>query len=326
VSRAPLAAAFAERVTAPRAAWAGGTVWLVVALYFAPHPYDANWARALLLLAPAACLPLLLPGFLRQAGSARSVLRRRGAWPARWWFIALVTFAVAQSLEVGVVATLAALPWALLLMVFGVDAAVGLLRPREFFASPTALCVGAAPLLGIVGAAWTLFDRLGVRPLELPAAIVLLTAIHFHFAGVVLPLVTAAALDGRRSALAWITALLAVGGVPLVAGGITATQLGAPPLVESIAASAMAVGGLLVAAALFYAAGHARGVRRVSAWVAAGSLSAGMLLAVLYALRHWLPLDWLDIPWMRGVHGTLNAVGFGLGGSIFAAGERSRPT
>jgi len=181
VSHAPIAADPAKHLTDPRAALFSGVAWLVVVLYLAPHPYDANWARALLVLAPAACLPLLLPSFLERASMLRTVVRPRGAWLTSWWFVALIALAVAQSLDVGVVATLAALPWALLLAAFGVDAALGL-RPREFFASPTALCVGAAPLLGIVGAAWTLFDRLGVRPLELPTAIVLLTAIHFHFA------------------------------------------------------------------------------------------------------------------------------------------------
>lgn len=106
-----------------------------------------------------------------------------------------------------------------------------------------------------------------------------------------LPLVTAAALDGRRSPFAWITALLAVG-------------------------------GLLVAAALFRSGRRARGGTRFGAWIAASSLSLGMVLAGLYAVRHQLPLDWLDIPWMRGVHGTLKAVGFGLCGAIFVARRR----
>lgn len=43
------------------------------------------------------------------------------------------------------------------------------------------------------------------------------------------------------------------------------------------------------------------------------SLFFGMALAAIYALRAFvLPLPWLDIPWMRALHGTLNAFGFGL--------------
>ena len=37
-----------------------------------------------------------------------------------------------------------------------------------------------------------------------------------------------------------------------------------------------------------------------------------MLLAALYGLRFYLPVAWLDIPWMRALHGSANALGFAL--------------
>jgi hypothetical protein len=53
-------------------------------------------------------------------------------------------------------------------------------------------------------------------------------------------------------------------------------------------------------------------------WVVAGlSLLFGMGLALLYAARgQMLPLPWLDIPWMRALHGTANALGFALCGAL----------
>ncbi len=52
-------------------------------------------------------------------------------------------------------------------------------------------------------------------------------------------------------------------------------------------------------------------------FVAGASLFFGMLLAEIYALRVFaLPLPWLDIPWMRALHGTANALGFGLCGVL----------
>ncbi|MCI0699140.1 YndJ family transporter [candidate division KSB1 bacterium] len=52
-----------------------------------------------------------------------------------------------------------------------------------------------------------------------------------------------------------------------------------------------------------------------SLWaVAAISLLFSMILAALYGCRFYFPVGWLDIPWMRVLHGTANALGFGLAG------------
>ncbi len=49
-------------------------------------------------------------------------------------------------------------------------------------------------------------------------------------------------------------------------------------------------------------------------WTIAGlSLAVGMVLAGLYSSRaYFAPMAWLDIPWMRMLHGSLNALGFSL--------------
>ena len=39
---------------------------------------------------------------------------------------------------------------------------------------------------------------------------------------------------------------------------------------------------------------------------------AGMVLSTLYGLRFFDVLPGLDIPWMRALHGTGNALGFAL--------------
>jgi hypothetical protein len=42
------------------------------------------------------------------------------------------------------------------------------------------------------------------------------------------------------------------------------------------------------------------------------SLIIGMVLAAVYALGHYLGLEWLDIPQMLPFHGAVNAFGFAL--------------
>jgi hypothetical protein len=169
-----------------------------------------------------------------------------------------------------------------------------------------------------VGSAWAVLDRWGVRPLGFEPVIVLLTAIHFHYAGVVLPLITglvARQIGGRGTRIAAVGVLA---GVPLVAVGITSSQLQLRVALEGTAAwvlglSGMAIGCQQLRLALVRA--WPRPVRFL--WTVAGiSLIAGMVLAILYGSRHYLPIAGLDIPWMRAVHGTANALGFALVGLI----------
>ena len=48
--------------------------------------------------------------------------------------------------------------------------------------------------------------------------------------------------------------------------------------------------------------------------VAATSLFFSMSLAALYGLRYFIDVSWLDIPCMRALHGTANALGFAVAG------------
>lgn len=171
-------------------------------------------------------------------------------------------------------------------------------------------------LYGAIGAAWLLADRLGWQPLGFSTDIVQLTAVHFHFAGIVLPVVTACALtrwSSRRLATA--AGGLVVLGVPAVAVGITSSQLGLGPGFECAAGWVMSLAGLSVAGlhlALAWRGGAPTAVRVL--WALAGSaLPYGMVLSALYASRAFMaPLPWLNIPWMRALHGMANGVGFGL--------------
>ena len=155
-------------------------------------------------------------------------------------------------------------------------------------------------------------------PVRASVTIVLLTAIHFHFAGFALPLLTG--LAGR--ATGGLTACLAAGGVilgvPLVAVGITTTQVGFGSLLECIASWVTALAALLTAyihLRLAVGPGYRLVVRSLWA-VAALSLAGGMVLAALYGSRSYTGLAGLDIPWMRAPHGSADALGFGLAGTV----------
>jgi hypothetical protein len=169
-----------------------------------------------------------------------------------------------------------------------------------------------------------------VRPFNFDPAIVTLSAVHFHFAGLLLPLLaglTVRALPEAR--LATRAAVGVVLGVPAVAVGITTTQFGWGTAREGAAGCGLALAGMAVAVLhvrLATEPSTGSPMRRGLFFVAGVSLFFGMMLAAAYASRMFsASFAWLNVPWMRAVHGTVNALGFGLCGVLAwqrGAGER----
>lgn len=288
----------------------GGVVWAGGVVYFTPSPFDPAWAVALLLLAALVLLPVAMDLVGRDGVEGASAGPFRLA--ALLQLPAALCLAGAFLLPQGPGAAALAVPW---LIVTGLLALCGLLRIGQQGVRPVdRLCIDAGLVYVVVGSAWAVSDRLGYRPLQFDPIIVLLTAVHFHYAGFVLPIVTGLAVrqvSGRAARAAGIAVLA---GVPMVAVGITTTQLGASPLIESAATLLMAAGGAMVAwLHLRLSLRYGRPTIARPLWaVAAVSLFATMVLAVLYGWRFYLPVAWLDIPHMRVTHGTANALAFAL--------------
>ena len=292
-------------------AW-GGFVFLRV-----PRLSDGAWAHALLLFAALVLVPLALPLFPDADEAAAPA--RWFSWIERLQFPAALALFVACWIEPGPIAAAAALPWmglTILAAVVGVwrICQEGLRRELD------GLSRDAALIFAVVGGAWTLADRAGYRPFGFDAAIVALTAVHFHFAGLLLPLF--AGLVQRELFFFRLASRAAVGvvlGVPAVALGIVATQLGAGPSIEAAAGCGLALAAMVVGILHVRIASDAKQpvLTRVLLAIAGMSLFVGMMLAGLYAMRAFVaPFPWLGIPQMRMLHGTLNAIGFGLCGVL----------
>jgi hypothetical protein len=307
----------------PTAAWIGGAIWLAALLVIRPSPFDVAWARLLLLFAPLVLVPLAFRLVALSTGTADT--------DPLWRVIrglqlpAAVSLSGAFLLPQGLAAAALTVPW---VATTSLMALFGLIRiGRRPVAPLHELCLNAALVLVVVGIGWAFLDRYGARPLDFEPVIVLLTAIHFHYAGFVLPLVTAFAirqLIGRVAQLAGFTVLL---GVPLVAAGITTSQLGWGPWLECSAAWLMATAGLLVSGLHLRLVLHQVGsIQTRWLWtVAAVSLAASMILAALYGSRFFLPIPGLDIPWMRALHGSANALGFGFASLLAWLGMHLAP-
>ncbi|MEO5957694.1 MAG: YndJ family transporter [Opitutaceae bacterium] len=275
------------------------------------------WSHALLAFAALVLVPLMFQ-LWREEGESTAV-RRLFAVTERLQLPAALLLAGACALPRGTVAGIFAAPWTALTVLLAASGALrlkadGIRRPLP------GLCADASLMFGAVGGAWTLADRIGFRPLGFDFAIVGLTAVHFHYAGLLLP--TFAGLVQRELWLSRLAARAAVGvilGVPAVALGITASQLGWAPAFEAAAGCGLALAGAIVAILHVRLATELRATifARVLLGIAGVSLFFGMVLAALYAIRtHAMPFPWLQLPQMRMLHGTVNALGFGLCGAL----------
>jgi hypothetical protein len=299
-------------------AWVGALAWGGFVAARVPRLTDGAWAHALLLFAALVLVPLALE-LLRDLEEA-ATSARWFVWIERLQLPAALALLVACWLPPGALAAAATLPWAGLTAGMAV---IGLWRAQQggLRRDLDGLCRDAALIFAVIGGAWTLADRYAYRPLGFEVAIVALTAVHFHFAGLLLPLFAGLV---QRELFFWrLASRAAVGvvlGTPALAVGIVMTQLGAGPSFEAAAGCGLALAGMAVGVLHVRIATDGKGqplLTRALLAVAGVSLFIAMVFAALYAMRAFVaPFPWLGIPQMRMLHGTLNAIGFGFCGVL----------
>jgi hypothetical protein len=278
--------------------------WVGSVVYFRPTPLSTEWGYILLLFSPLVLVPVGLRIVVPRSGVAGQAV----GWQLPCALLLVVSFALPAGIEAG----LLSLPW---LVVTALVCLEGLTRIWRRGLHPLhETCRDSGFVFLLVGGLWATASRAGIQPMGFDDATVLLTANHFHHAGFVLPIAAGLCgqlMPGRVSNL---TSLGVLAGVPLVAIGITSTRYNGPALVEVLAVMVMAGAGIGTAWLHLRLAERAGPVAERVLWSIAGaSLLFGMGLAALYGMRFYTSTDcWLNIPWMRALHGTANVFGFGL--------------
>ncbi len=155
--------------------------------------------------------------------------------------------------------------------------------------------IDAGALMLPIGAAWSFAWLAGLEPIGTRGIWVLLTAVHFHWAAFVLPIVVGgfgrlAKLPGPYVATAIVCA------IPMTAVGIAFSDA-----IELVAALTLAGSAFVFALTM---------LQRPVFLVPALSLAAAMTLAATFALQAGPVV--LPIEQMVAWHGTANALGFGL--------------
>lgn len=155
--------------------------------------------------------------------------------------------------------------------------------------------------------------RLGVQPFDYGETIILLTVVHFHFAGFAAPIIAGmvgrmlAARQSRSSKIFPLIVVALIAAMPLVAAGITLS-----PLLGLIGTLILATGLFLLALLTLVRALPAitSTAARILLVIAALSSCVAMVLACLYAYSIVSHTLIIRIPTMAMTHGLLNAFGF----------------
>jgi hypothetical protein len=244
------------------------------------------------------------------------LLRRLHPWCA-------VLLIGSYLLPAGLLAAVLALPWAGWTALVGLR---GLLRLREHpLSASDELCLDLGMLALPVGGVWLLAARAGLPLMGFVYPITLLTGMHFHFAGLLMPTIVGLAgrmlpTEGTGWPLYRVLGPAVCLGVWMVAVGITAGGV-----VETLAGTVFAT--LLAAVAailLIQAAPRIDDDPLARALLLFGLLATwpAMGLAALYALSR-AGLASISLETMALLHGTLLAVVF-VGCSLIAL-ARVRP-
>ena len=298
----------------------GAAVWLALALAsFAPGVH-LGIIELLFLLGPWIVVPLgadLVCG----AGKSKSAAVRDGVL-----FAAALLTSVSFFLDNRTAAACFASSWLLVCAGFAGDGVQRLASrgTRSF----TQFCFAAGEGYLFVAGVWLIASRAGLQLLAFREPIVLLTAVHFHFAGFASAVLAGLTYERFRESK-WKAALqvvfLAVVCGPAILG--LAFMLG--PKVKLVAALLIALGQFGLAGGMVragIAANNAGG--RWLFFVAGGSVAAGMILAVVWAIGEYPLQAFVNIRQMAEFHGVLNAVGFVvcglLGWSVASSGYKRR--
>jgi len=283
---------------------AGAILWVGLAVGLGLGPIERALALAPLVLVPLGVDFAATPAFDGLTGqlyAAAVVCQPVGA----------ALLAGSLVVESDAVAAAMASAWLVVAILLALVATVRTADRGPWPLAETVIDAGSA--YTVVGAAALVLYHLGVT-LWFSPVIVLLTAVHFHYAGFVLPVTTG--LVGR-CAVADADGVLyrPLAGVVAVGPAIIAVGISFSPAVELLAVgvftAAVAVLGGYIALRVAPTRPRLQGFLLAASALA---LPVSMLLALAYGVTAFTGRGFagLSISRMVSLHGTLNAFGFGL--------------
>jgi YndJ-like protein len=313
-----------------RSATIGGAIWIGLAVLAWLNRAELDWIELLFVFAPLVIVPLGLELSGRfGSGAVPGVERAARAvhFPAA--VLAVACFFWPRGVASAGMATV----WAGFCLVMAVAGCVRLARGA--YRRLDEACVSVALLYPAVGGAWLMASRLGLTPLGFQEPIVLLTAVHFHYAGFAAPVLAGCAARALRTGSGVIRWRLfqMVAGAVLAGPAILAAGFVVGPRLKLAAALVLAASEIGLAILFLLALRGLRGAgAKAFLAIASGAVIFSMVMAGLWAIGEYPLEPFVHLQNMARLHGTANAFGFTLCGLLgfllggnggVAAGERS---
>ena len=311
------------REFAKRSAAVGAVVWVVLVLAVTTDSHETELIHRVVFFAMLVIVPL---GLSLAPGDQTSGLRFYRVSVFLQPFAAAVTIA-SFFVQKGAASAALATVWFVFTATVALFGLTRLLSRGLYPVHETSVDAGLLYLP--VGGAWLIVYRLGVQPFDYGETIILLTVVHFHFAGFAAPIiasmagrVVAASKVGTGKMFPLIVVAL-VAAMPLVAAGITFS-----PWLGLAGTLLLATGLVLLAVFTISRALPVITSLSARAMLLVGALSScvAMVLACLYSYSLVAHILILRIPTMAITHGLLNAFGFAtcslLGWTIVNTKER----
>ncbi|HLZ52679.1 MAG TPA: YndJ family transporter [Candidatus Acidoferrum sp.] len=204
--------------------------------------------------------------------------------------------------------------WMVICAALAIDGVIRIVHTRGKSFSQFCFASGEGYLL--VAGVWLVASRAGIQLIGFREPIVLLTAVHFHFAGfasAVLAGLTEERLRGHNGQKLLRLALLAV----VLGPGILGLAFLFGPKWKLLAALLIVVGQIGLGVGMIRVGITAKG--QSGRWlllIAGGCVAVGMVLSAVWAMGEYPLQAFVNIAQMAKYHGVLNAVGFVLCGML----------
>jgi hypothetical protein len=179
------------------------------------------------------------------------------------------------------------------------------------------LPVASGWLLIAVGGLWFISLIVGKSPWSYDMRFTMLTALHFHFAGFALPILTGQLIHfSQKNKLAVTNVLVITCPILLVSIPSVGIGIAYSPTIEVVASISLLTCCILTALCQIYCAGF---IKSHGGWllsISATALIASSIMAMIYSVGEYTGIQSLAIPVMIVSHGALNSLGFSLLGLV----------
>lgn len=283
----------------------GGLIWLALLGGVLLNRFWLSIFDLLFLFAPWVVVPLTLS--LLPAAHENRASRMNGSLIRYLLFPGAVLATASFFLRDGRTAAVLTVLWLFASISLTLDGLMRLIRTR--LQSFPEFCFAAAEGYALVGALWLLASRMGLRPVGFREPIVLLTAVHFHYAGLMAAVLAGLAASPTRTPLPLRLVLVCA----VLGPGLLGLAFLVGPKLKLAAVVLMVIGEYGIAFGTFRK-GMASASRIGGRMLILGSSSVifGMALAGIWAVGEYPLHAFVNLEQMARYHGVLNSFGFGL--------------